>query len=101
MSREYTMAEVYASIGIHDVARLTKMTGQKNAAAESFSWNMEKERTFRQEMDDLYDNNRIERPYFKLLKAIGKKSERAALEKYDFLRDNTTQNLKEQRADGW
>ena len=95
MSREYSMADVYASLGIKDAAQLTEVTGQKRAAAISYGWNMEKERAFRREMDDLYDDNKIETPYFKFLKAIGKNSERAALEKYDFLRDNTTQCLKE------
>ena len=93
--KELTMAEVYGLLGAPSAKELSEITDSTLGAQESFVWTMDKERVFQRQMDDAYDDNKIETPFFTFNKKIGKQSERAAIVKYDFLIDNTTGNLKD------
>ena len=94
-STERTMKEVFAELDITSVEDLATLVGAPNVEpghyASIFNWTMGISRKF-----DIQANNYFpeENGRFKEKKAIGKKSEKAVLDKFKCLRDNTLQNLK-------
>ena len=96
MSR--SMKQVFAALDIVDVEKLKEIicepTDVANHYETVFNWTVEKNRKFDKKYDDHFDDNKIEKPEFKHKKAIGKAGEKAVLDMFSCLQDNTTNNLK-------
>ena len=94
-SNERTMKQVLAEYGITSVEDLDGFVCagyiEPGHYESIFNWTMNKSRKF-----DIQMNNHFpeENGRFKDQKAIGKESEKAVLDKFKCLRDNTLQNLK-------
>ena len=93
-----SMKQVFADLDIADVTQLLEIMsmseGDVKHYEDVFNWTIEKNRKFDKKYDDIFDDNKIEKPEFKHKKAIGKAGEKAVLDRFVCLQDNTTKNLK-------